>query len=71
MRSLIGKRILVFWTTEAFNAGNDWPSFRVIDASDDFLWCEGVESPCGVKHDGSKVAIKVEETNDIIEWKNQ
>ena len=69
MKSLIGKRILVMWTTRAFNAGSDWPSFRVIDANEDCLWCQGVESPSGTPHDGTKCMIRLSETNDIIEWK--
>jgi hypothetical protein len=69
MKNLIGKRIIVFWTNKAYNAGNDWPAFRVLDIGQDCLWCEGVESPDGCPHDGTKVAINVEDTYNIIEWK--
>ena len=71
MKSLIGKRILVSWTTRAFNAGHDWPSFRVIDADDDQMWCVGVDSPDGCKHDGSKCMIRVSDTLSVIEWKEE
>jgi hypothetical protein len=69
MKRLIGKRIIVFWTTKAYNAGSDWPSFRVIDATDLDLWCQGVDSPDGTPHDGSKCSIAVCDFLDVIEWK--
>ena len=71
MKSFIGKRILVFWTTSAFNKGSDWPSFRVIDVGEDHMWCEGINSPDGSTHDGSKRSISVDETLNIIEWKEE
>lgn len=69
MKSFIGKRILVFWTTAAFNKGSDWPSFRVVYANEEMAWCVGINSPDGCKHDGSKCCIKIDETLNIIEWK--
>jgi hypothetical protein len=69
MKSFIGKRIIVFWTTAAFNEGADWPSYRVIDANLDCAWCHGIDSPDGTSHDGSKCSIKISETLNIIEWK--
>lgn len=69
MKSLIGKRVIVMWTTKAFYAGSDWPSFRVIDADDGGIWCQGVESPNGCPHKGDKVFINESDYHDLIEWK--
>ena len=68
MKSFIGKRVIIFWTTEAFNRGSDWPSFLIIDADEDTAWCQGVNSPDGTPHDGSKCAIMEKDTLNIIEW---
>ena len=68
MSTMIGKRIIVLWTTDAFNAGNDWIAYRVIDESPDGFWVFGVDSPDGSKHDGSKTFISHGETLGIVEW---
>lgn len=69
MSNIIGKRIIAFWTNEAFETGNDWPSFRVIDESECGFWCVGVDAPDGSKHDGSKVFIRHADLNDYHIWK--
>ena len=71
MNHLIGKRIIVLWTDKAYNTGSDWPSFRVLDACGEHLWCQGVDSPDGAKHDGSKCSIACADFNDVIEWKEE
>jgi hypothetical protein len=68
-KSLIGKRVLVLWTDKARAHGADWIAFRMIDASPDSVWLQGVNAPDGAKHDGSKCAAKESEIWDIIEWK--
>jgi len=67
----IGKRIIVFWTNKAYMNGKDWPSFRIIDECEDGMYCQGVASPEGAEHDGSKVFIRNIEINDWIEWKEE
>ena len=69
MSAMIGKRVIVLWTTDAFNAGNEWIAYRVIDESPDGFWVYGVDSPDGAKHDGSKTFISYDEFWDIVEWK--
>ena len=64
-----GKRVLVFWTQKAYETGCEWPSFFVIDETDDGIFCRGVARPDGFSHDGSKCFIHYKETYDIIEWK--
>ena len=65
----IGKRIIVMWTQRAYNRGSDWPSFRVLDVSDEGFFCEGVDSPDGSKHDGSKAFIPHNDYVDFVIWK--
>lgn len=66
---LTGKRVLVFWTQKKYEHGDEWPSFFVIDETDDGIFCRGVDRPDGMIHDGSKCFILFEDTYDIIEWK--
>ena len=68
-KSLIGKRVLVLWTDKARAAGSDWIAFRLIDSGLDSVWLQGVNSPNGYEHDGSKVAARDADIWDIIEWK--
>jgi hypothetical protein len=67
--SMIGKRILVFWNDKAFEEGNDWRSFKVIDERDDGFFVCGVNSPDGFPHDGTKCFIRHDDTQEIITWK--
>lgn len=67
--NLIGKRVIVLWTDKARAQGADWIAFRLLDSGDDSVWLEGVESPDGAKHDGSRVAARDSEIWDMIEWK--
>lgn len=68
-KNLIGKRVLVLWTDKARVAGADWIAFRLLDAGQDSIWLQGVDSPDGAKHDGSRVAARESDIWDIIEWK--
>lgn len=66
---MIGKRVIVIWTCRAYVQGADWMAFRVLDASHDGLWLEGVNDPAGHKHDGSKVFARHSDIREMIEWK--
>ena len=63
-----GKRVIVMWNDEAFDNGKDWVAFRVIAQFDEGAVMEGVDSPSGDKHDGSRVLVRWDEVNQIIEW---
>jgi hypothetical protein len=67
----IGKRIIVFWTDKAYRNRSDWASFLIIDECQDGMYCQGVTSPDGTPHDGSKTFIRNNEINDWIEWKEE
>lgn len=66
---MIGRRVIIHWTNEAYRDGKDWVAFRILDVSDDGYWCMGVTDPSGAPHDGSKVFIKFSEFLDITTWK--
>jgi hypothetical protein len=66
---LVGKRVIIIWTDRAHAKGADWVAFKVIDTDPDTIWIQGVESPCGSPHNGSKCSAKLSEVRDIIEWK--
>lgn len=66
---MTGKRIIVSWNDESFEKGSDWIAFRILDETEEGFYCEGVDSPCGGKHDGSRLFIRFEELNDWQEWK--
>ena len=67
--ALKGKRVLIFWTTKAWNDGSDWPAFKVLDECNDGIFCAGVTRPDGLEHDGSKCFIPFEDVHDILEWR--
>jgi len=58
----------VSWTTNAFNRGNDWMAFEVIDEADDGYFVKGIADPEGNQHDGSKTFISFCDTLNIIQW---
>ncbi len=66
-----GTRIIVSWTTEAFNRGSEWIAFEVIDEAPDGYFVKGVNDPEGNKHDGSKCFINLDDTLNIHEWKRE
>lgn len=67
----IGDRILVFWTTRAWDDGLDWVSYEILDIGDDGLWVKGVRNPEGYDHDGCKTFIGFDETLEIMVWKKE
>ena len=66
---LEGKRVIVVWTDEMHNSGNDWLAFRVIAAFEEGLVLEGLKGPDGSKHDGSRVLMMWDQVNNVVEWK--
>jgi hypothetical protein len=43
----------------------------VLDAGPDSLWLQGVGSPDGSRHDGTKCHALISEIREIIEWKEE
>lgn len=70
-QSLIGKRVIVNWSSKAFDKGADWPAFRVLDVCVDGYFCQGIDSPDGTMHDGSKAFIREDEILFMTEWKEE
>jgi hypothetical protein len=75
MKELIGKRVLIIWKDDA---EAEWIAFRVLDYApgcfgdqDGWLWLQGVNSPDGSEHDGTKCAASMNEIRDIVEWKEE
>jgi hypothetical protein len=68
---LIGKRVIISWTDKAHRDGADWVAFRVIDTGSDAIWLQGVASPSGSRHDGSRFSAPISEIQDIIEWREE
>jgi hypothetical protein len=66
---LVGSRVIVIWTDKAYWNRREWVAFRILDAGIDSLWLQGVASPDGSKHDGTKCHALVSEIREIIEWK--
>jgi len=74
MKDLIGKRVLLIWNDKAWSDGADWIAFRLLDFDLDhdenhWLWLQGIDSPDGIEHDGSKCSARMNELRAIIEWK--
>jgi hypothetical protein len=68
---LVGRRVIITWTDKAHARGADWIAFRLIDAGPNSVWLEGVDSPDGAKHDGSKVSARATDIREITEWKEE